>query len=183
MEEKRPFENIFAENREKIFRLIFRFSGNSIDAEDLTQEVFIRAYRNYGNFRHEADISSWLYRIAINLCKEKIRTREREKKNLGEKVSLDIRAEDNEGQETERQYADSSDKGPHASLEKKEIQEIVRREISRLPGMYAEIIVMKELENMSYEEINRALNISIDAIGVRLIRAREMLKQRLKKYL
>jgi len=178
------FTDLFEQNKEKIFQLAYRFLGNKVDAEDVTQEVFIRAYKNYNDFRNESEIYSWLYRIAINLCKEKIRYKQRQKKHTGgELVSIDHKIEDENGENMEQQFVDRTDRRPIDDLILKETQENIRKEIERLPQKYAEVIILKELENMSYEEISKLLNISIDVIGVRLIRARSMLKTKLKKFL
>lgn len=75
-----PFEFIFDKYKQKIFNLIYRLLNDSHQAEDLTQETFLRAYKAYNNFRQEADVYSWLYCIALNLCREKIRQLSRKKK-------------------------------------------------------------------------------------------------------
>lgn len=178
-----PFEQVFSENKEKIFRLTYKYTGNDAEAEDITQEVFIRAYQNYNNFRSESEIFSWLYRIAINLCNEKNRTKQRRKERNIEIVSIDEPAEDHEGEEQKTQFADHSEAKTVDNLIKKELQESIRFETAKLPVKYSEVIILKELDNMSYDEIAKILNIPVATVGVRLIRARKILKRSLGKYL
>ena len=114
-----PFEFIFDKYKQKIFNLIYRLLNDSHQAENLTQETFLRAYKAYNNFRQEADVYSWLYCIALNLCRKKIRQLSRKKKNPI--ISLDQTFEDKDGNQINKQIPDPSSNTP---LEKKGIYTI-----------------------------------------------------------
>ncbi|MCK4532957.1 sigma-70 family RNA polymerase sigma factor [bacterium] len=175
-----PFEIIFDKYKQKIFNLIYRLLNNPNQAEDLTQETFLRAYKAYNNFRQEADIYSWLYCIALNLCREKIRRLAKQRKNTI--ISLDQTFEDKDGKEINKQIPDPYAKTPLEILEKESTRSKIRTAIASLPEKYSKIIILREIEQFSYEEIAKILNISGELVGVRLIRARKMLKKKLKKF-
>lgn len=174
------FEIIFNKYKQKVFSLIYHIVKNVETAEDLTQEVFLRVYKSYKRFRQESHIYSWIYKIAMNLALEKIRNEKRKMKRMGEVVSLDKTVIDEDGQEMPQQISDTTDTNPLEVLEKEETHKLITYEIESLPEKYRRIIILREIENLSYEEISKILNTSIDVIGVQLIRAREMLKERLK---
>lgn len=176
-----PFEIIFDKYKQKIFNLIYRLLNNPNQAEDLTQETFLRAYKAYNNFRQEADIYSWLYCIALNLCREKIRRLVTQRKTTI--ISLDQTFEDKDGKETNRQIPDPYTKTPLEILEKESTRSKIRTAIASLPEKYSKIIILREIEQFSYEEIAKILNISGELVGVRLIRARKMLKKKIKRFL
>lgn len=168
------FEQIVAENESKIFNTIYSFVGDYDDALDLTQETFICAYRSIGKFRQESSISTWLYRIAINLCKKYYNKKRRQ---------ASIFAGSLDDPETDRQIADfaSEDESAAEMLEENEEQSIVRREIFALPKKHRSVIILKYLQELSYEEMADILGCSIGTVKSRLSRAKEKLKCRLEK--
>lgn len=90
MSEPKPlFDDVFNRYKQKIFAIAYRMFENTGEAEDITQEVFVRAWRSYDNFRQESEVYSWLYRIAINLCREKIRKKIQIRKHIKDFISLD----------------------------------------------------------------------------------------------
>ena len=168
------FEEIIAENESKIFNTIYSFVGDYEDALDLTQETFICAYRSIGKFRQESSISTWLYRIAINLCKKSYN--KRKKWDSVFTSSLD-------DPETGRQAARfaSEDESAGDILEADEEESIIRSEIYALPEKHRSVIILKYLQDLSYEEMADILGCSIGTIKSRLSRAKEKLKSRLGK--
>jgi RNA polymerase sigma-70 factor (ECF subfamily) len=172
--ESQNFEEIIAENESRIFNTIYSFIGDYDDALDLTQETFICAYRSIGRFRQESSISTWLYRIAINLCKKNYNKRKRQDSVFTD--SLD-------DPETGRQiaYFASEDESAAEMLEANEEQSMVRREISALPEKHRSVIILKYLQELSYEEMADVLGCSIGTVKSRLSRAKDKLKCRLEK--
>lgn len=170
----RNFEKIVADNERKIFNTIYSFVGDYDDALDLTQETFICAYRSIGKFRHESNISTWLYRIAINLCKKN-----RIKRNRQDSIftgSLD-------DPEIGGKLAEYSSEEETAAeiLETDEEQSIVLREIYSLPRKHRVVIILKYLQDLSYEEMADILGCSIGTVKSRLSRAKGKLKLRLER--
>jgi len=164
------FEDIIAENESRIFNTIYSFVGNYEDALNLTQETFISAYCHIDRFRHESDIYTWLYRIAINLCKKDHNKKKRQ--SLVFTSSLD-------DPETLRQA--SGDRSAIEILELGEEQSVIRQEIAALPKKHRTVIILKYMQDLSYEEIADIIGCSIGTVKSRLSRAKEKLKQRLEK--
>jgi len=172
--EIRDFEEIVAKNESRIFNTIYSFVGDYDDALDLTQETFICAYRSIEKFRQESSISTWLYRIAINLCKKNYNKRKRQDSIFT--GSLD---DPETGQQIA--YFASEDESAAEMLEADEEQSIVRREISALPEKHRSVIILKYLQELSYEEMADILGCSIGTVKSRLSRAKDKLKCRLEK--
>jgi len=167
------FEDIVAENESRIFNTIYSFTGDYEDALDLTQETFLCAYRHMGKFRHESSISTWLYRIAVNLCK----------KNYSKKTRRgQVFTNSLDDPEILQQVAGqaSGDTPPIEALEMSEEQLIIRREIAALAKKHRAVIVLKYLQDLSYEEIADILGCGIGTVKSRLSRAKEKLRQRLE---
>ncbi len=177
------FEIIYNEYKKKIFALVYRLLRDAEESEDSTQEVFVKAYKSYGKFRHEAHVYSWLYRIAVNVCNERLRKKKACRDKVGIMLSLDNKTQDSDGKEISAQIPDTSQPMPLEIFERQQQIHIVRKTILSLPDKYRDIIILREIENTSYEEISNILNISIETVGVRLIRAREKLKKKLKNFL
>jgi RNA polymerase sigma-70 factor (ECF subfamily) len=168
------FEDIVAENESKIFNTIYSFVGNYEDALNLTQETFINAYRHIDRFRHESDIYTWLYRIAINLCKKDYNRKRRQ--NLVFISSLD---DPKTLQYMERQASEC--RSPIKRLELGEEQSLIRQEIASLSKKHRTVIILKYMQDLSYEEIADIIGCSIGTVKSRLSRAKEKLKRRLER--
>lgn len=158
------FENIFKQYKEKIFRLIYRFTNSYEEAEDITADVFLLAYKSYAKFQGKSEVYSWLYRIAFNQCINNNKKRKRGialhdciKENI---INEDVFNIDDE-------------------FEKKEKEIWVRETIMGLPEKYRGVIVLREMEGLNYEEIAKVLNISKQTVGIRLLRGRMILKKKL----
>ena len=169
----KDFERIVADNEDRIFNTIHSLVSDYEDALDLTQETFICAYRSIGQFRQDSSISTWLYRIAINLCKKSSIKKSRRKLFLAGLL---------DGTETGREITNrpSDARTPEEILEAHEEESVVRREISVLPNRYRSVIVLKYLQDLSYEEIADILGCSIGTVKSRLFRAKGELRRRLK---
>ena len=172
----RLFEEILDKYEKRIFNMIYRMIGNYDDAVDLTQETFLRVYKSLRSFRGEANIYTWIYQIALNLCRTKI-AQERKIKV----VSLDQEIETEEG-EVEREVPDDS-MAPEAIWETRNIQEAVQKAIEKLPPPYREVIILHDLQGFSYSEIANMLGTNEQAIRVRLHRARKRLKELLQLFI
>mgnify|MGYP000868973984 FL=1 len=145
-----------------ILNLVYRTLGYSEDAEDIAQETFIKAYNNIKKFREESKFSTWLSKIAINLCRDKFRSKSHKEENLEDGVWLTI---------PQNSYYD-----PEETAERMEIQEKIRKAVASLPEELRVVFVLRELEDLSYEEISKMLNIPIGTVESRIYRARMKLK-------
>jgi len=173
------FEEFFQAYEQKIFNLIYRLVGDYEDATDLTSETFARALRGYERFRREAEPYTWLYRIALNLCKNYFR--QQQHRSRVHSFSLDSPV-DPEGEGPSREIEDTSQE-PHQRIEAKELQGQVEKCLLSLRPDLRELIVLRDVQGLSYQEIGRALGCSEKAVKSRLFRARSQLREALAPYL
>jgi len=167
------FEELVRLYQNKVYALCNHLSGNRDDAQDLAQEVFIRAYRGLGGFRNEADFGTWLHRITVNVWLNLKR-----KKNGQPLVSLDEPYRGSDGGEIEREVA-AEDGDPIQALEEKEFRGLVRVALDSLSEEHRAVLVLREIEGYSYEEVSRLLGCSLGTVKSRLSRAREAMKRRM----
>ncbi|HEV2883169.1 MAG TPA: sigma-70 family RNA polymerase sigma factor [Pyrinomonadaceae bacterium] len=156
----------------RIFALAYGILGREEEARDATQETFIAAFRNLRGFRGEAKVSSWLHRIAVNQCI----TRQRRART---------RAENSLEAETEasgEKFAAPAERSPARQAEGRERNEAVRRAVAALPAELREVIVMKEFEELTFQEIADALGVPLSTVKSRLYTALKQLRLRLEKY-
>ena len=174
-------ENAFAEmvelHQKMVFNVALRCVHNYDDASDITQEVFIKAYRSIDSFKGKSQLSTWLYRITVNLCMDFARKNKLYYKNI-----VDLETENDEGEEMELPLPDLS-YSPENKLEEKELREALTAAIDSLPKDAREIIVMRDINDMSYNEIAETLGIELGTVRSRLARARVKLRNKLVKIL
>src|SRR5947199_10851882 len=156
----------------RIFALAFGMLGREEDARDATQETFLAAFRNLRGFRGEAKVSSWLHRIAVNQCI----TRQRRAKVRGE-TALEDEAEKNAAV-----FALPLDVSPARTAEKVERSVAVRRAVCALPADLRQVVVMKEFEELTFQEISDALELPLSTVKSRLYTALRQLQMRLLKF-
>jgi len=170
------FQNIFEENKALIYSLSFRLLGNRQEAENLTQEVFLNAFKAYPHFRGESKVSTWLYRIAVNLINKELKG-----KKLKKFLSLNFLSE--ESGRTPTIEPAHPRHGPPAELERKEMERIVQRLIRSLPERQRTAIALQYYEGLAYEEIASTMEISRSSVESLLFRAKQNLEKRLAPYL
>jgi RNA polymerase sigma-70 factor (ECF subfamily) len=174
------FDALVATYEKKIFNVIYRFLGDYEEAADLTQETFISAYRSFDRFRGDSKIYTWLYQIAINHCRNRLRKRNRVR--VLQVESLDQpRDWEGDGETGTREVPDSSSE-PLSVLEEQEFHQKIVAAIQSLPPDYREVVVLREMEGLSYNEIVERTGISLDNVKTRLSRARGMLRRKLEPY-
>jgi RNA polymerase sigma-70 factor, ECF subfamily len=150
-----------------IVNLAYRMTGSGADAEDLAQDAFLQAYANLADFRVGARFHPWLYTIALNLCRNHLR-----RKALVRWIPLQSDARDARGPSLDvRERAPN----PEQSILAQESEEQLRRAIEALPGKYREVFVLRQSENLSYEEIAQITGLPLGTVEVRLFRARQRL--------
>jgi RNA polymerase sigma-70 factor (ECF subfamily) len=156
----------------RIFALAYGMLGREEDARDATQETFLAAFRNLRGFRGDAKVSSWLHRIAVNQCI----TRQRRAKVRGE-TALEDEAERNASV-----FALPIDASPARSAEAIERSQAVRRAVGSLPPDLRQVVVMKEFEELTFQQIADALEIPLSTVKSRLYTALRQLQMRLQKF-
>jgi RNA polymerase sigma-70 factor (ECF subfamily) len=168
------FEDLVRLFQNKVYSQCVRLAGNPADAQDLAQEAFIRAYRALGSFRNEADFGTWLHRITLNVWFN-FRRQNSVRQAV---VSLDEPYQGADGGEMRREAA-ADDGDPLQALEESEFRGLVRAALDGLTEEHREVLVLREIEGYSYEEVSRMLGCSLGTVKSRLNRAREVMRRRM----
>lgn len=155
----------------KIFALCYGMLNREEDARDAAQETFISAYRNLGNFRGEAKVSSWLHRIAVNQCLTKQR-----RTKVRSESSLEAENGSNEGR-----FAAPGKLSPARIAEQNERIDAVRTAVNALPSDLKQVVVMKEFEELTFQEIAEALDLPLSTVKSRLYTALKQLRLKLER--
>jgi len=158
--------------KDKIFQICFRILGNRHEAEDIAQEAFLRAYININSFNIDLKFSSWLYRIATNLCIDRIRKKKPD-------YYLDAEVAGTDGLTMYSQIP-ADTRLPEDDVESLELRETIQREISKLPEKYRTVIVLKYIEELSLNEISEILDLPLGTVKTRIHRGREALRNQLR---
>ena len=161
------FETLVLEYEKNVYNIALRMTGNSEDAADMTQEAFIKAYNSLQSFRGDSKFSVWLYRIVSNVCLDFLRSRNR-------RPTVSLSVEDDEGEDAQLDVADES-QSPELLLDRKLTRESVRRGLDSLPPDYRQILLLREIQGLSYDEIAQALGLEVGTVKSRIFRARKKL--------
>jgi len=172
------FETLVRQCAEQIFNLSFRLTGNSADAEDLTQSAFVQAYKNISKFRADSSFSSWVYRITLNLWKNKIKSEKRH--SILKFFSLDGILSTEDGEMSVEIAGDSSDY--ETQNEQAQTCENVQKALNSLDEQARMLIVLRDMEGKSYEDISLLLECPLGTVKSRLARARDLLRKELFMY-
>ncbi|HEV2914342.1 MAG TPA: sigma-70 family RNA polymerase sigma factor [Pyrinomonadaceae bacterium] len=156
----------------RIFALAFGMLGREEEARDATQETFISAFRNLRGFRGEAKVSSWLHRIAINQCISRQRRA---------KVRAETALEDEGAGGVSEPLQAAAHESPARAAESRQRTEIVRRAVDALPAELRQVVLMKEFEELTFQEIAEALDLPLSTVKSRLYTALRQLEMRLHR--
>ncbi|UOD35137.1 RNA polymerase sigma factor [Deferribacteraceae bacterium V6Fe1] len=169
------FKEVVETHQEKVRNICFRYVKDVQDAEDLAQEVFMQVYESFEQFRNEAELSTWIYRIAVNKSIDFNRKKVR-KKRFGQIVSLFGFKE-----EGEIMIADKG-KEPHKKIEDEERKKILQEAIDKLPDNQKTVIILNKYEGFKNKEIAEIMKISVSAVDSLMHRAKKNLHDMLYKY-
>jgi len=167
------FDLIVKRYKNQLLNFVYRFLGNAEEAEDLVQETFLRVYRNRKAYQKVAKFSTWIYTIAGNLAKTELRKRKRRKffsiSDLGY---------------NEKDYDISDDAyNPEKDVDSRMKEEIIHREIEELSPKFREVILLRDVQQLSYEEISQIVKIPLGTVKSRVNRGRLKLQEKLKHIL
>ena len=173
--DRREFDTLVERYHKQAYNIAYRMAGNHADAEDLTQEAFIRAFRFFAQYRRELPFDSWLYKIMSNVFIDRLRRRP--KANIR---SLDAPVVTQEG-EAQFDVADPCD-GPEDVVLSREMDVRIQAALETLPEAFRITVIYADIEGLSYEEIADATRTNIGTVRSRLHRGRRLLRDKLKKY-
>jgi RNA polymerase sigma-70 factor, ECF subfamily len=160
------FALLVQRHQRRVFNLIFRMLQHYDEANEVTQETFLAAWQGLGSFRGDARFSTWLYRIAYNCSLKQLELRKRDKALQHAMQEERVNGEDQIS----------------TGLEVKDRQHVVREHLSQLPAKYRAVLVLRHLQEMTYEEMAEILTMPIGTIKTHLFRARNLLKERLEAF-
>ena len=171
------FDELVLKHKDRLFNLVYWFLGDYQDANDCAQETFIKVFKSIKKFRFESAFSTWLYRIAINTCKNRIKSSAyRWKKKT---VSLEISNGSKNGNPCS-EIANGSPT-PVMALEKKEKMMRIQKAINSLPDEQNQVVVLRDIQGLSYQDISDITGLNLGTVKSRLARARLELKNKLKQ--
>lgn len=169
------FDNLITRYSADIYALLYRLTENAEEAADLSQETFLSALKSIKGFRGEADLKTWLFRIAINHSRNRFRWWKRRKRE--KTISLD--AQLGESETTLGEMLPDSGTSPEQDVLRREREGQLRQALTDLSESYREVVILCDIECLSYEEIAQTLDINIGTVKSRIARGREELRRKL----
>ena len=169
------FEEIMSRYESRVFNMAMRFTRNQEDAEEVLQDVFSTIYRKIDSFEGKSAFSSWLYRIVVNAAFMKLRKRKQDTTVSIEDLTPTVR------QTCVEQDLSFQARSDTLSINR-EMREMLEAAISRLPGQYRAVFVLRDVDGLSNQEVGGILGLSIPAVKSRLHRSRLMLRKKLQAY-
>jgi RNA polymerase sigma-70 factor (ECF subfamily) len=167
------FESLISSYDKRAYNIAYRVMGNEEDAKDMAQEAMLRIFRSIKDFKGQSSFSTWLYRIVTNVCLDELRRRKNDKH-----ISIDSTIQTENG---ELHIELSSDKEtPESVYERVEQRELIKKAIRELNDEYRSVIVLRDIQGFSYDEISNMLDCSLGTVKSRINRARTMLRDKLK---
>lgn len=167
-------EELFNRHRNQVFSIAYRMTGNTSDAEDLTQEVFFQVIRKIGSFKGKSSFSTWLYRVTVNRGRDFLRSKKR--------VPELLRTEGQVTEPFEGLYSENTAYQPERKAIASEARELVQGALMELPVNLRAPIVMHELEGLEYREVARILHIPVGTVKSRIFRGRLKLAELLEDH-
>lgn len=164
------YELIVKRYKDQLLNFVYRFLGNHEEAEDVVQETFLRVYRNRHAYQRVAKFSTWIYTIAGNLARTELRRRNR--RRIFSLSSMGVE---------DKEYEISDDMlSPERHTNTVLSEEIIQKEINKLSPKFREVIILRDIQELSYEEISKIIRVPIGTVKSRVNRARLRLQSRLK---
>lgn len=157
--------------KDRLFNFIFRMVHSREEAEDLLQEVFLRVYKSLATYSPQYQFSTWIYRIAQNLCIDHLRRRRL--------PSFSVDAPVGEDDDLVMEVPDES-MSPEALFESADLRHEVEEAIASLPPRYRSVIILRHIQGLTYEEISRITDLPVNTVKTHIFRARRILRERLR---
>lgn len=172
---KKEFDGLVQRYHKQAYNIAYRLTGNHADAEDLTQEAFVRAFRFFDNYRRDLPFENWLYRIISNLFVDDLRRKPKARiHSLDAPVGNDANGDSNAFFEIP-----DSRENPERVVLHEELDEQIQKALASLPADFRMTVILADIEGMSYEEISETMRCSLGTVRSRLHRGRKLLRQKL----
>ncbi|MEW6623632.1 MAG: sigma-70 family RNA polymerase sigma factor [Bacillota bacterium] len=171
--EREYFNGIVKHFQGPVYNTVYRMIGDKEEAKDLTQDVFLKVYKNLAAYDRQVKLSTWIYKIATNTCIDFLRKKREMLMDEVQQEGIDAK--------TIVFASTSKDTSPELALENKELKTLLHGQIGKLPENYKAVVVLKYVNDLTFEEIAQALDQPVNTIKTRLYRAREMLRDSLRE--
>jgi RNA polymerase sigma-70 factor (ECF subfamily) len=171
------FDQLVVKHKDKLFNMVYWLLGDYQEANDCAQEIFIKVFKSIKKFRFESSFSTWLYRIAINTCKNKLKSSAYRWK----KKTVSLENPDGSKQDKRSYEIQNGSPSPENKLEKKERIMLIQKAVNALPQEQNRVVVLRDIQGLSYQEIADITGLNLGTVKSRLARARLVLRERLKK--
>lgn len=167
--DQEAFEQLVLDNQNRVYALAFRMVNQREEAADLAQEAFLKAWQGLPAFQGDSSFSTWVYRLTTNVCIDYLR-RQKRRREVEPALSLD---------DEEADWTEPADwtQDPHRRLEQAERGRALSRGLASLPDHQRQVLVMRELSGLSYQEIGQALELDLGTVKSRIARARQALRK------
>jgi RNA polymerase sigma-70 factor (ECF subfamily) len=172
------YNRLVEERHGDIYALLYRLTEDPEEARDLTQETFLQAFRHLASFRGDADLRTWLYRIAVNQARNRWRWWKRRRRDRT--ISLDAPVSDDLDAPRSAGLADDEGLDPERQTLAREREQALHAALRSLSRPYREVIVLRDIEGLSYEEVASTLDLNVGTVKSRLNRGRTELRRRLE---
>jgi len=169
--EEAAYEALLARFQQPVYNLAFRLASNPGDASDVVQEVFLKVFRNVGHFRRQSSLKTWIYRITVNEAHNQRRWFFRHR-------SREVGLDDETDEGCSRTVADTG-RSPFDCAFDREKHVLIENALGRINPLFREGVVLRDIEDLSYEEIAEVLQISLGTVKSRIMRGREALREEL----
>jgi RNA polymerase sigma-70 factor (ECF subfamily) len=183
---RRDFDALMRRYQQPIFNLVMQLVGDEDEAGDVTLDTFLSAYRARDSFRGDSKVFTWLYRIAINHSKNRRKSKARARVHEGPSLDAGYESADGGGEEgsslLESSLVADWSLAPETILEKGELRDKIRDAIDVLPDEYRSVLILREMEDMNYNDIAEATGLTLEAVKTRIARARGMVRRRVAPY-
>ena len=171
--DERAFNELVVLYQERVFRILVRMLGRRDEAEDMAQEVFVQVFKAVGSFRGDSKLSTWIYRIAVNLCKNRVKYLKRRKSDAQDEYEALAEHSELSGSG----FTSGSVARPDQVMEGLQLERVVQLCIVELDPDFREVLVLRDVEDLSYEELCQVTGLAEGTVKSRLHRARALLKQ------
>jgi RNA polymerase sigma-70 factor (ECF subfamily) len=178
--DERAFNELVQSYEQRVFRLVFRMLGRRDEAEDMTQEVFVQVFKAVAQFRGDSKLSTWIYKIAVNLCKNRSKYLARRKSDAQQELPA---GQDRADWNRAKGVTSGEVARPDQLALGHELEHIVRSSISQLEPEFREVLVLRDVEDLSYDEIGEITGLAEGTVKSRIHRARAMLKEKVERAL
>lgn len=166
------FERIISDYQNVVYSVAYRYADNAEDAADMSQEIFLKMFKSINTFQFKSKLSTWIYRVATNTCIDLVKKAKRD----GSTYSINEGYENSDGDMKYSEITDDSSQ-PDVVAEKSEMRDVINTAISELNEDYRTVIILRDIQGLSYDEISEIIDCSVGTVKSRISRGRKKLRE------